>query len=128
MASDQLYNTCMYATHGDEHYCKQVVNTLNRLSRERVVTYVDKRDVRHIVVLPDDDQPVVDIIADKDRNLIVKIKSRRYASMIRYAYDGKFKPVHAVVSNMEVVNMLNMHVSFEDVLKEFLARWRGYEQ
>jgi len=33
-----------------------------------------------------------------------------------------------VVSNMEVVNMLNMHVSFEDVLKEFLARWRGYEQ
>ena len=128
MASDQLYNTCMYATHGDKHYCKQVVNTLDRLSRERVVTYMDKRGVQHVVVLPHDDQPVVDIVADKDRNLIVKIKSRRYASLIRYAYDGKFKPVHAVVSNMEVVNMLNMHVSFEDVLKEFLARWREYEQ
>jgi hypothetical protein len=118
----------MYATHGDEHYCKQVVNTLDRLSRERVVTYRGERGVQHIVVLPDDDQPVVDIVADKDRNLIVKIKSRRYASLIRYAYDGKFKPVHAVISNLEIANMLNMHVSFEDVLREYLARWRGYEQ
>jgi len=128
MASDQLYNTCMVATGGDKHYCMQVLNTMSKLSRERAVIYRDERGVQHVVVLPYDDQPVVDIVADKDRNLIVKIKSRRYASMIRYAYDGKFKPVHAVVSNMEVVNMLNMHVSFEEVLKEFLARWREYEQ
>jgi len=128
MASDQLYNTCMYATHGDEHYCKQVVNTLDRLSRERVVTYRDEHGVQHIVVLPDDDQPAVDIIADENRNLIVKIKSERYVSMIRYAYDGKFKPVHAVVSNLEIVSMLNMYMSFEDALNELLARWRGYEQ
>ena len=127
MASDQLYNTCMVATGNDKHYCMQVLNTMSKLSRERVVIYRGKRDVQYIVVLPDDDQPVVDIMADKDRNLIVKIKSRRYASMIRYAYDGKFKPVHVVISNLEIANMLNMHVSFEDVLKEYLARWRGYE-
>jgi hypothetical protein len=118
----------MYATRGDKHYCKQVLNTLSKLSRERVVIYMDKHGVQHIVVLPDDDQPVVDIMADKNRNLIVKIKSERYASMIRYAYDGKFKPVHAVVSNLEIVNMLNMHMSFKDVLKEYLARWIGYER
>jgi hypothetical protein len=128
MASDGLYNTCMYATHGDKHYCKQVVNTLNRLSRERVVAYMDRRGVQHIVVLPGDDQPVVDVMADNDRNLIVKIKSKRYVSMIRYAYDGKFKATHAVISNMEIVNMLNMHVSFEDVLREYLTWWRGYER
>jgi hypothetical protein len=128
MESDPLYNTCMVATGGDKRYCMQVLNTVSKLSRERVVTYRDNRNVYHIVVLPDNDQPVVDIMADKDRNLIVKIKSRRYASLIRYAYDGKFKPVHAVVSNMEIVNMLNMHVSFEYVIREYLARWIGYEQ
>jgi hypothetical protein len=118
----------MVATGGDKRYCMRVLNTMSKLSRERAVIYRDKRGVQHIVVLPYDDQPVVDIVADKDRNLIVKIKSRRYASLIRYAYDGEFKPVHAVISNMEVVSMLNMHASFEDVLMEYLARWRGYEQ
>jgi hypothetical protein len=117
----------MVATGGDKRYCTQVLNTMSKLSRERAVIYRGKRGVQHIVVLPDDDQPVVDIVADKDRSLIVKIKSRRYASLIRYAYDGEFKPVHAVISNLEIANMLNMHVSFEDVLREYLARWRGYE-
>jgi hypothetical protein len=128
MASDQLYNTCMVATGDDKRYCMQVLNTLSKLSRERAVIYRGKRGVQHIVVLPYDDQPVVDIVADKDRSLIVKIKSMRYASLIRYAYDGKFKPTHAVISNLEIANMLNMHVSFEDVLREYLARRRGYEQ
>jgi hypothetical protein len=127
MASDQLYNTCIYATQGDKHYCTQVLNTLSKLSRERAVTYRNERGVQHVVVLPDDDQPIVDIVAGKDRNLIVKIKSKRYAALIRYVYDGQFRPVYAVVSNLEVLNMLNMYVSFEDILNEFLVRWRGYE-
>jgi hypothetical protein len=118
----------MVATDGDKHYCRQVVNTLAKLSHERAVAYSGERNVKHIVVFPDDDAPVVDVTAGKDKSLIVKIKSKRYGVLIRYVYDGQFKPVHAVVSNLEYVNMLNMHVSFKDILREFFMRGGDYDQ
>jgi len=127
MASDQLYSTCIYATRGDERYCKQVLNTLVKLSRERAVAYSGARGVKHVVVLPDDDNPVVDIAADKEKNLVVKIKSMRYAMLIRYNYDGELKPAHAVVSNLEVVNMLNMHMPFKEILSEIFKRVGGHD-
>ena len=92
------------------------------------MTYRGERGVQHIVVLPDDDEPAVDISAGKDKSLIVKIKSKRYATLIRYVYDGQFKPVHAVVSNLEYVNMLNMHISFTDILNEIFTRGGDYDQ
>ncbi len=123
MAFNQLYDMCMNATLRDEHYCKQVVNAISRLSRERVVAYVGERGVRRVVVLPSNDIPLVDIVADNNRNLIVKIKSERYVAMIKYAYDGELRPTYAVVSNPEIVNMLNMHIPLKDVLNEVLI-WR----
>jgi hypothetical protein len=128
MASEHVYNTCIYATGGDERYCRQVVNALAKLSRERAVAYRGERGVKHIVVLPDDDEPVVDVTAGKDKSLIVRIKSRRYATLIRYVYDGQLRPMHAVVSNLEYVNMINIHMSFKDILNEILMRGEGYEQ
>jgi hypothetical protein len=128
MVFDQLYETCKHATGGDKHYCRQIVNTLKKLSHERVVAYRGKRDVKHIVVLPYDDNPAVDISAGKDRSLIVTVNSNRYTALIRYVYDGELRPAHAVVSNIEFVNMLNMHVSFKDILREFFLMGEDYEQ
>jgi hypothetical protein len=128
MESDRLYNTCMVATSGDKHYCRQVVKTVDKLSRERVVTYRDKRNVQHIVILPIDDDPAVEVDARKDRSLVVKIKSERYGVLIRYVYDSQLKPVHAVVSNLEYVNMLNIHLSLKDVPHEFFMRRGDYDE
>jgi hypothetical protein len=126
MASELLYITCLNATRGDESYCKQVLNTLSKLSRERAVAYSGARGVKHVVVLPDDDNPVVDIAADNNKNMVVKIKSTRYAALIRYNYEGTLKPAHAVISNLEVVNMLNMHMSFQEILSEIFKRVEGH--
>jgi methyl coenzyme M reductase beta subunit len=128
MASEHVYNTCIYATGGDEHYCRQVVNTLTKLSRERAVAYTSKHNVRHVVMLSDDDEPVVDIMAGKDKSLIVRIKSQRYVALIRYVYDGQLKPVHAVVSNLEIVNMMNMHLFFTEILNEIFSRMGDYDK
>jgi hypothetical protein len=122
MAFDLLYTTCLNTTHGDEQYCRQVINTLAKLSRERAVMYTGGRGVKHVIVLPNDDNPLVDVIAAPDKSMFIKIKSLRYAAQIRYVYDGQLKPVHAVVSNLEVVNMLNTHISFEKILNEIFTR------
>jgi hypothetical protein len=127
MISDPLYETCIYTTQGDKYYCKQILDTLMKLSRERVVMYRGKRGVRHIVILPDEDEPVVDIVAGKDKSLIVRIKSRRYVVLIRYVYDSQFKPTHAVISNIEYVKMLNMYMSVTDILNEIFMRGGDYE-
>lgn len=126
MTFDQLYNTCIYATQGDKRYCEQILDMLKKLARERLVMYRGERGVRHVVVLPNDDDPVVDVVSGNDKSLVVRIKSKRYATLIRYVYDGQLKPTHAVVSNMEYVNMLNMHLSFAGILNEIFARGREY--
>ncbi len=128
MAFEHMYNTCIYATQGDEHYCRQIVNVISKLSRERAVAYRGERGVKHIVMLPGDDEPVVDIVAGKDKSLIVRIKSKRYTAQIRYVYDGELKPAHAVISSFEIVNMLNMHMSFTDILSEIFRRVGDYGQ
>jgi len=119
---EQVYNTCMSVTDGDRHYCKQIVKTLFKLASERMVMYMDDRGVRHIIVLPDNDTPLVDVHGRKDRGLLIRVKGERYTSLIMYAYDGEFKPVRAVVSTLEYVSMLNTHAPLKEIADEIFMR------
>ncbi len=125
MVFNQLYDTCMRATQGDEHYCKQVVNTLDRLVREMVVMYRDERGVEQVVVLPANDEHFVEIKAELDRSLNVKVEGEKYAVFIKYAYDGQLKPVRAGLVTRQHVYMLDIYMSPKDVMEEIYAR-RGY--
>jgi methyl coenzyme M reductase beta subunit len=101
---------------------------LAELSRKRAVAYTSQRNVRHVVMLPHDDDPLVDILAGKDKSLVVKIKSRRYAAAIGYVYSDQLRPAYAVISNLEIVNMMNMHVSLTEILSEIFGRIGDYGQ
>jgi len=128
MTFDQLFNTCVQLTQGDKQYCKEILKTLVKLANERMVMYTDDHGIRHIVVLPDDDTPLVDVHGGEDKSLLVKLKGERYVSLIMYAYDGEFKPVRAVVSTLEYVSMLNSHAPFKEIIRDMLMRWEGHEQ
>ncbi len=125
MVFNRLYNTCMRATQGDKQYCKQAVDTLVKLVRKRMVMYKDRHGVRHVVVLPADGEPFVEIGARQDRSLNVSIEGKKHVAFIKYVYDGQFKPVRASLSTRQHVYMLDIYMSPEDVMDEIFA-WRGY--
>jgi hypothetical protein len=116
----------MHATGNDERYCGQILNELNKLARERMVVYRDERGIRHVVVLPIDDEPLVEIRGGQDKSLNVKISGKNYVAFIKYVYDGQFKPVRAGLSTPQHVYALNIYMSSEDIQKEIYARRRGY--
>jgi len=128
MAFEHIYDTCMRATNNDEHYCKQILNELDRLALERMVKYRDERGIEHVIVLPTGDEPLVEIRAERDRSLDVKIKGGNYAAFIKYAYDGQIKPVYAMLSTPQHVYTLNIYMSSMDIQREIFARRRGYRR
>jgi hypothetical protein len=126
MAFEHMYDMCMRATNNDEHYCKQILNELNRLARERMVRYRDERGIEHVVVLPTDDEPLVEIKAERDKSLDVKVKGGNYVAFVKYIYDGQIRPVYAMLSTPQHVYTLNIYMSSKDIQREIFARKRGY--
>jgi hypothetical protein len=116
----------MRATDNDERYCKQVVDELDRLARERMVAYRDERDIGHVVVLPTGDEPFIEIRGKHDRSLHAMIMGENYVAFIKYAYDGQFKPVYASIVSRQHVYMLNIYMSSREIQKEIYARWGGH--
>jgi hypothetical protein len=117
----------MLATGDDEHYCKQILNELNRLARERIVKYKDKFGIEHVVVLPYDDEPLVEIRGGLDMSLDVKINGENYVAFIKYAYDGQIKPVRVGLATPQHAYTLNIYMSSEEIQREIYGRRRRYE-
>jgi hypothetical protein len=126
MAFEHVYDVCIRATNNDEHYCKQILNELDRLAHERMVKYRDERGIEHVVVLPTDDEPLVEIRGEQDKSLDIKVKGKNYVAFVRYIYDGQIKPVYAMLSTPQHVYALNIYMSSKDIQREIYARRRGY--
>jgi len=127
MVFEKAYHTCMYATSGDEHYCRQVADELKRLARERMVVYRDERGVGHMVALPYDDELVVEIHAKHDRSLNVELSNVKYIALIRYVYNGQLKPVYATIVNTQRVYALNVYMPTEEILRNIFAHGGGHD-
>jgi hypothetical protein len=126
MAFNHVYDMCMHATNKDEHYCKQILNELDRLARERMVRYRDERGIEHVIVLPADDEPLVEVRGEQDKSLSVKVKGENYVVYVKYVYDGQIRTTYAMLSTPQHVYMLNMYMSSKDIQREIFARRRWY--